>query len=151
MDAVTFNNLIERRIELIRSVLATKNAEYNNGKDKLSNFKRSAELANEVDVNSLITPAQEAAAFMRKHIVSVFDLINKHANGDRIERSMIDEKIGDAINYLILIEALLLDDSVNPVPLDKVGQIPELEGLDPNIWKNDTSKPAGHYEKRPGV
>jgi len=41
---------------------------------------------------------------MVKHLVSVFDLIE-----GRIPTSqeMIDEKIGDMINYLILLEAVL--------------------------------------------
>jgi hypothetical protein len=116
MNAQAFDVLLERRIELTRAVLAAKAAEYATGVDKLHNFKRSAELANEVQslpdhrewfsgIN--VSAAQEAAAFMRKYLVSVFDLINRHSSGVKIDRSTIDEKIGDAINYLILIEALL--------------------------------------------
>ncbi|MBE9592101.1 MAG: hypothetical protein IMF19_01345, partial [Proteobacteria bacterium] len=44
-----------------------------------------------------------------KHIVSVFDLVQwADTEGDMLTEAVIDEKIGDTINYLILLEGLLL-------------------------------------------
>jgi hypothetical protein len=46
---------------------------------------------------------------MLKHIVSVFDLVQwADTEGDMLTEAVIDEKIGDTINYLILLEGLLL-------------------------------------------
>ncbi len=105
MTNETFNALLERRLDLCRKVLASKSAEYSTNEDKLHNFKRSAELAGHCS-----TPADECCGFMRKHIVSVFDLANDPVKYGMNRRAMIDEKIGDAINYLILLEAILVEE-----------------------------------------
>lgn len=109
MNMQRFNELLERRLSLSREVLASKSAEYSTDDDKLHNFKRSAELANESE-NGRSTPADECCGFMRKHIVSVFGLVNDSSKGGCNRRALIDEKIGDAINYLILLEALLVEE-----------------------------------------
>lgn len=86
-------------------MLAAKSAEYSTDDDKLHNFKRSAELVNESGAASS-TAAKECAAFLRKHLISIFDLVEQP---ERITQHMIDEKIGDAVNYLILLEAIMTE------------------------------------------
>jgi hypothetical protein len=44
-----------------------------------------------------------------KHIISVLDLIGDQARGHHADQKMWEEKIGDAINYLILLEALVTE------------------------------------------
>ena len=100
MTDYAFNRLLERRIGEIRSVLATKAGEYASDVDRLHNFKAAAELEND-------TPPDALRGMLRKHWVSVMDLCKCHAAGVNMRPSLIDEKIGDAINYLILLEALL--------------------------------------------
>lgn len=100
MNEKDFNIILERRLRLIREVLAAKADEYAKD-DRLHNFKRAAE------IDQSKTPAQVCAGFMLKHIVSVLDLVDDDAAGKLVRVKMRDEKIGDAINYLILLEALL--------------------------------------------
>ena len=45
---------------------------------------------------------------MLKHLASLFDLVDDMAEVVRPERyHLLDEKLGDSVNYLILLEAIL--------------------------------------------
>jgi hypothetical protein len=46
---------------------------------------------------------------MAKHWVSVLDIIDKLVTNNYVSGELIDEKIGDSINYLILLEAMLIE------------------------------------------
>lgn len=94
-----FNMILERRIQLMRAVLSVKAKEYATGKDRLHNCQAAAdELGG--------APAENAWGFVKKQLISVRDLIL----GDQpVTKAMIDERIGDAQNYLVLIEALLIE------------------------------------------
>ena len=96
MNATNFNEVFYRRFRLSEEVLAGKAAEYASDTDRLKNFKVAAALQE-------ITPEQALMGMWSKHVVSVVDLIKK---GKRPPQAMIDEKIGDTINYLVLLEAL---------------------------------------------
>ena len=48
---------------------------------------------------------------LAKHLVSVLDMVDSFGKEDLPTTSFIDEKIGDSINYLILLEAMLKEDS----------------------------------------
>lgn len=111
MNKREFNDIVVDRIKAIVETLGQKQAEYVlDGKDVFHNFNESAKLAGDALGGGYPTNADEAAAFMRKHIVSVFDLINC---ADMRTFDRINEKIGDAINYLILIEGMLKESLTN--------------------------------------
>jgi len=101
MTAETFNKLLESRIKLIKNVLGVKANEYATD-DRLHNFKEAAKTFN--------TTASDACwSYMMKHLVSIKDI----AQGKKpISIESVQEKIGDAINYLILMEAILLEGSI---------------------------------------
>ena len=101
MNQEVFDDLVSVRCEKIKQVLANKAKEYARG-DRLSNFKRAAAAMS-------CTPAQVLAGMWMKHIISIIDLINDQANGKHADLRMWDEKITDAINYLVLLEGLLED------------------------------------------
>lgn len=90
-----FSEILKHRIELIQSTLNSKAAEYAKV-DRLYNFKRAACILN-------TTPQKALLGMLMKHIVSVIDLIE---SDELPERSLMEEKIGDSINYLILLEAI---------------------------------------------
>jgi hypothetical protein len=94
-----FNKHVVRRCRLISKVLVRKGAEYASSEDRLYNFKEAAK-------DDSTTPEKALWGMYLKHHVSVKDLKNGH---HKLSRRMIDEKIGDAINYLILLEALLIE------------------------------------------
>lgn len=94
-----FNELIEKRVETICHTLASKSEEYATKNDRFHNFNVAA-------IMNDTTPERALMGMMVKHLVSVFDL----ANGiGEITEEKIEEKIGDSINYLILLEGLLKD------------------------------------------
>lgn len=91
----TFKKILDFRIKKIRETLDKKAEEYSRG-DRLYNFKRAGEIMRTDPENSLM------GMFM-KHLVSVIDIVE---TGD-YTNDLLNEKIGDAINYLILLEAIL--------------------------------------------
>lgn len=99
---IKIEDLIEHRIHNIREVLLAKAKEYATENNRFHNFDTAASILN-------ITPEQALQGMMVKHIVSVFDLIEwTDTNTNMLIEQTIDEKIGDTINYLILLEGLLL-------------------------------------------
>lgn len=99
MTTQEFEQVIENRIDTCKSTLCNKAKEYAT-EDRLHNFKVAAELQS-------CTPITALAGMMAKHTVSVYDLIQKQEQGFVVSREMWDEKIGDSINYLILLSALV--------------------------------------------
>ena len=100
MNYANFNELFERRVSLSRNVLAKKSAEYSSDGEKLHNFKHAARARGK-------TPAQALDGMLMKHLCSVWDMIDGNVP---ITQYMIDEKIGDTINYLILLEAIFTEE-----------------------------------------
>ena len=100
MNQEQFDKVLQRRIELIHRVLAHKRAEYTTDDDRLHNFHRAAEM--------LRTSREQALVGMwAKHLVSIIDIVDKIAYGRRPSIELVEEKIGDTINYAILLEAML--------------------------------------------
>jgi hypothetical protein len=101
-----FQRVLECRLESARAVLAAKAREYAGPIDRLHNFKASAALLR-------CTPEVACLSFLTKHLTSIIDMVYE---ADRVHPAeKIDEKIGDAINYLILLEALMRERSA-PTP-----------------------------------
>jgi hypothetical protein len=95
-----FDKVISERITAIQNTLASKGKEYASNTDRLHNFK---EGARSEDVH----PITALRGMMLKHIVSVKDMCDKYRAGGLESEAMINEKFGDYINYLILLEAML--------------------------------------------
>jgi len=94
-----FNTVCNKRLDKIKSVLQAKGKEYVSGSDRYHNFNVAARV--------LGTSREEALLGMAvKHYVSILDIIEQPG---RFSDEMIDEKIGDMINYLILLEGMLLE------------------------------------------
>jgi hypothetical protein len=98
-----FDDILKERLKKTETVLAAKAREYATDDNRYHNFFRAAALQG-------CTPEQALMGMLSKHLVSVLDMVDATAAknweawpGKRI----IDEKIGDSINYLILLEALL--------------------------------------------
>lgn len=102
MRTEQFEEVINNRIETCKSVLCSKAEEYATD-DRLHNFKVAGELQKCTAVKAL-------GGMMAKHTVSVYDLIDDYEQGKAISKEMWAEKIGDSINYLLLLTALLEED-----------------------------------------
>lgn len=99
MHPLTFQAIVTKRQELIQQVLGTKAQEYALGGDRLHNFKIAARMAG-------ITPEQALMGMDLKHRVCIEDLVERRLP---LTAELITEKIGDHINYMILLEALLIE------------------------------------------
>ena len=110
MQTEQFENIINNRIEKCKSVLCSKAEEYATD-DRLHNFKVAGELQK-------CTPVKALGGMMAKHTVSVYDLIEDYEQGKEISPKMWAEKIGDSINYLLLLTALLVERNTIEVPQD---------------------------------
>jgi hypothetical protein len=93
-----FDRILEDRIAKTRAVLSSKSREYATGKDRLHNFHGAEQFG--------ASAAEACWGYMMKHLLSVKDLA---FSGKTVPRAVVDEKVGDAINYLILMEAILLE------------------------------------------
>jgi len=104
VTAQEFDELVERRLGLIRATLVSKGREYASSTDRLHNFNRGALVQG-------ISPAACLRGYMTKHLVSVLDIIEAvedHEGGYVPPAELIDEKLGDLINYCVLLEAVLV-------------------------------------------
>lgn len=99
MKAEKFNEVVSRRLKIVSSLLKTKGAEYSTDVDRLHNFKRASEILG-------VTPAKACISFLAKHLVSIMDMVEY---GKTPSQAMIDEKFTDAINYFLLLEAVLME------------------------------------------
>lgn len=96
-----FAEAIERMDRLTKSVLCAKAKEYATD-DRLHNFKFAGSLQR-------ITPEAALGGMMAKHTVCVYDMINGVDSGESYPIEVWEEKIGDSINYLYLLYALVVE------------------------------------------
>ena len=106
MKTEIFNQIVEARVEKIKATLIRKAAEYASEVDRLHNFKVAARMEEPQD-----SPESALWGMMRKHLVSVLDIVAATRGGRYPTAAMRDEKINDSICYLILLEALLIEHS----------------------------------------
>jgi hypothetical protein len=112
-------------MEACKGVLVKKREEYVNDPnidvniDVLSNFKNNAEL-------SIVgTPEGITWELMTKHLQSIKD----YCAGRKVSSGVLNEKIGDAINYLVLIKAIISErecfgtDAVNDAVNEPVNEL----------------------------
>lgn len=107
MKTERFNKLVEERIEKIRNTLASKGKEYSTDDNKLHNFDNAARKSGR-------TREQALDGMLLKHLVSIDDIIEKTSKDIFPSIEVINEKLGDIINYYILLEACLVDRQENP-------------------------------------
>ena len=99
MNSAKFELVLMRRFDLVRETLMAKGREYASETDRLHNFKAAGQVMN-------CTPERALIGFMTKHLVSILDMVNALDSGVPINPKMKDEKVGDAINYLFLLDAV---------------------------------------------
>ena len=105
MNTETFNKIIREQIERCENTLCKKADEYAT-EDRLHNFKVAAGIQN-------CLPTTALAGMMAKHTVSVYDMIRGLEEGKSCPIELWDEKIGDSINYLLLLAAAVREYSEN--------------------------------------
>lgn len=100
MNNADFNKVVDKQLDLCRSLLCKKGEEYDSDtNDRFHSFKVAATLQGE-------TPMEALAGMLAKHTVSIYDLIHDGSHN----LSIWDEKITDHINYLLLLKGLIMDE-----------------------------------------
>ena len=101
MNNEEFMDILNTRLGKIREVLGEKAKEYVRNNDRLHNFNLGSQLSGEIREKVLWD------GYALKHLVSVYDIIDDMENGYIPTKEHVDEKVGDLINYLILLEACI--------------------------------------------
>lgn len=106
MNAKDFDEIVAARMAWCNKTLCAKGDEYARDGDRLWNFKAAGRKRNQ-------HPAQALAGMEVKHDVSVDDIIDGLARGIVPPKELVAEKIGDSINYLLLLEGLIEEERAN--------------------------------------
>jgi hypothetical protein len=97
-----FQEVVDGVIHNINTVMGDKSVDYSRNGDKLHNFKRSARVGE-------TTPAKALLGYKLKHDVSILDMVDDYEKGIHYPKAKLMEKFGDAINYQILLLAIMLE------------------------------------------
>lgn len=97
-----YEQVVKRRMDLTKAVLDSKSCEYSTQQSAFQNF----EFSTGISFHS--TSPAVAWEFMVKHLTSIKDIIGDYEKSQSLPSvEKLEEKIGDAVNYLILIEGML--------------------------------------------
>lgn len=102
MTEKEFQDVLTTRLTKIKETLSSKAEEYATDNDKLHNFNVGARLTGQ-------TREKVLWGFAIKHYISFLDILDSLDKGKLPTEAIVDEKIGDLINYLVLVEASLKD------------------------------------------
>lgn len=97
MTREEYNKSIEAQLKRVKETLIEKNKEYSTDNSPLHNFHQSAKILR-------VSPKECALAFMVKHLTSIIDMTQSDVD---YPMEIWREKLGDAKNYMILIECLV--------------------------------------------
>lgn len=112
MNAREFKKLVKESQKRTHNTLLEKGEEYSRDGNRLHNFYRAAAMNGQ-------TPQQALWGMLSKHIISVKDMVDNTADATYPTEDQIDEKIGDMINYLHLLEGLFIADiNADIIPWD---------------------------------
>ena len=116
MNEKDFDVVVDQTCSSISAVLGSKAQEYAHQGDRLHNFNMAAR-ANDTTVSQAIW------GMATKHLVSVMDLVNNRLPNTE---ENVNEKIGDLINYLVILKAHFYNErQLNPV----MGRMVEVDDL----------------------
>lgn len=102
MNTKEFNKVVNQTLDHCKKTLISKSDEYSTEDDKLHNFNEGARITGR-------TREQVLYGFALKHHISINDIRENIAKGELPTIEMVEEKFGDAINYLILEKASIID------------------------------------------
>ena len=105
MEREKFNTLLKETLVKLEYLLEGKNKEYAGNEDVFSNFKNASD-----GLSFHTKPEMVAWEYAVKHLQSIKDIINSDTTP---EKYVINEKINDAIMYLILIKGVLHERSTD--------------------------------------
>lgn len=96
MDRATFTEMVESEFGQLLKLLEQKGNDYAGNEDVLANFKRNADRLG-------LEPQQVLGVYMNKHLDAIFTYIRE----GEVHSEPIEGRIHDAINYLLLLLAMV--------------------------------------------
>lgn len=102
MNTEKFEQIANTLIDVCKGTLINKAREYSRSDDRLHNFYRAAEIKK-------CHPVDALTGMKLKHDVSIYDICKDVMDGKFVHPTLLTEKIVDSINYLILLNALILE------------------------------------------
>lgn len=101
MTTAEFDLIVRERCERIVATLGSKGHEYARGNnDRLVNFKRAG-------ASLGCTPERALIGMVVKHWGSIVALVDELTAETAVDEDIWNEKLGDVINYMILLEGLV--------------------------------------------
>jgi len=107
MTAEFFKQVLADTLEATKETLGVKAMEYVRNDDAMHNFNVGSRITGQ-------TREQVLYGFALKHHISIADMREDVAKGEIPTVEKINEKYGDAINYLILEKASMLEKALYP-------------------------------------
>lgn len=100
MTIERFNEIIQRQLRKTADLLTVKGNEYAPDVDRLAAFKQAADLQQ-------ISVPEALGGMLAKHVVSIYQMLH---DASLYTDEKWDEKINDAINYLLLLKACIAEE-----------------------------------------
>jgi len=99
-----FEILVQNRLSSCSGVLCNKDKEYSSADDRLHNFKKAGRFKDQ-------DPIQALDGMWLKHRVSIDDMVERMIADPLYVpgRELVTDKLGDNINYTLLLEGLIED------------------------------------------
>lgn len=108
MDNRDFTTIVENRLGRVRAMMIRKGDVYA-FQDRLSNFFHAAEFLR-------CSPERVLWGYVTKHIIALNDFISIIDKAGDISSHELEEKTSDIIAYMLLLEAILVENSMMPMP-----------------------------------
>lgn len=103
MNSNRFNTVVKEQFNMCESILCFKADEYATDDDRLHNFKCAGGYQNKDPKDALL-------GMMTKHLVSISDMCQ---DGKPHSLDLWNEKITDAINYMLLLKGLVVEEAIS--------------------------------------
>lgn len=100
MNITRFNDIVAKQLSKTADLLTQKGNEYAPDVDRLAAFKQAADLQQ-------CTVPEALGGMLAKHIVSIYQML---PDAYLYTSEKWDEKINDAINYLLLLKACIAEE-----------------------------------------
>ncbi len=98
-----FNHIVESAIDRSKKVMVSKNTEYATEDEVFANFKQG------LGISYHNIPEKYTWELLVKHLQSIKDIISDIESGKLPSQYLVDEKFGDAHNYLYLLEGMIIE------------------------------------------
>lgn len=100
MTIERFNEIVQQQLRKTADLLTVKGNEYASDVDRLAAFKQAADLQQ-------ISVPEALGGMLAKHVVSIYQMLH---DASLYTDEKWDEKINDAINYLLLLKACIAEE-----------------------------------------